>query len=62
MTSDFEKELKIKIQEYKALLTGDIFVAGDIQQKIYELKKQLNPRIELHPEEDDDEGCLNCGS
>ena len=62
MTSDFEKELKIKIQEYKALLTGDIFVDGDIQQKIYELKKQLNPRIELHPEEDDDEGCLNCGS
>lgn len=62
MTSDFEKELKIKIQEYKDLLTGDIFVDGDIQQKIYDLKKQLNPRIELHPEEDDDEGCLNCGS
>lgn len=62
MISDFEKELKIKIQEYKDLLTGDIFVDGEIQQKIYELKKQLNPRIELHPEEDDDEGCLNCGS
>jgi len=61
MTSDYEKELKIKIQEYKDLLTGDIFVDGEIQQKIYELKKQLNPRIELHPEEDD-EGCLNCGS
>lgn len=62
MISDFEKELRIKIQEYKDLLTGDIFVDGEIQQKIYELKKQLNPRIELHPEEDDDEGCLNCGS
>ena len=62
MVSDFEKELKIKIQEYKDLLTGNIFMDGELQQKIYELKKQLNPRIELHPEEDDDEGCLNCGS
>jgi hypothetical protein len=57
-----EQELKRKIEEYRDLLTGDIFADGEIQQKIYELKKQLNPRIELHPEEDDDEGCLNCGS
>ena len=57
-----EQELKRKIEEYRYLLTGDIFADGEIQQKIYELKKQLNPRIELHPEEDDDEGCLNCGS
>lgn len=57
-----EQELKRKIEEYRDLLTGDIFADGEIQQKIYELKKQLNPRIELHPEEDDDDGCLNCGS
>lgn len=57
-----EQELKRQIEEYRALLTGNIFEDGEIQQKIYELKKQLNPRIEEHPEEDDDEGCLNCGS
>jgi len=57
-----EQELKRQIEEYRALLTGNIFEDGELQQKIYELKKQLNPRIEEHPEEDDDEGCLNCGS
>jgi len=57
-----EQELKRQIEEYRALLTGNIFEDGEIQQKIYELKKQLNPRIEDHPEEDDDEGCINCGS
>jgi hypothetical protein len=62
MSEAEEKEIRLKIQEYKDLLTGNIFEDGEIQQKIYELKKELNPRIELHPEEDDDEGCLNCGS
>jgi peptide deformylase len=57
-----EQQIKHQIEEYKKLLTGDLFADGDIQQKIYDLKKQLNPRIEEHPEEDDDEGCLNCGS
>lgn len=57
-----EEEIRAQIEEYKKLLTGDLFADGDIQQKIYDLKKQLNPRIEEHPEEDDDEGCLNCGS
>jgi hypothetical protein len=57
-----EEQIRKQIEEYKTLLTGDLFADGDIQQKIYELKKQLNPRIEEHPEEDDDEGCLNCGS
>ncbi len=60
--SKTEEQIKQQIQEYKDLLTGNIFEDGEIQQKIYELKKQLNPRIEEHPEEDDDEGCLNCGS
>jgi hypothetical protein len=56
-----EEQIKQEIKEYKDLLTGNIFQDGEIQQKIYELKKELNPRIEEHPEEDD-EGCLNCGS
>jgi len=57
-----KEQIKQEIKEYKDLLTGNIFQDGEIQQKIYELKKELNPRIEEHPEEDDDEGCLNCGS
>jgi hypothetical protein len=32
-------------------------------QEIYDLKKKLNPEIENNPESDqDDEGCLYCGS
>jgi hypothetical protein len=57
-----EEQIRQQIAEYKNVLTGNIFQDGEVMQKIYELKKQLNPRIELHPEEDDDEGCLNCGS
>lgn len=57
-----EEEIRAKIAELKATLTGNIFEDGETQQAIYDLKKQLNPRIEEHPEEDDDEGCLNCGS
>lgn len=57
-----EIEIKNEIEQLRALLTGNLFEDGDIQQKIYDLKKELNPRIVEHPEEDDDEGCLNCGS
>ena len=52
-----------QITELKALLTGDLFQDGDLMQKIYELKKQLNPEIETNPDADEDEdGCLYCGS
>lgn len=54
--------IKEQIEELKALLTGDLFQDGDIMQKIYELKKQLNPEIETNPDADDDDGCLFCGS
>ena len=56
--------IKEQIEELKALLTGDLFQDGDLMQKIYELKKQLNPEIENNPELDDDdlEECLYCGS
>lgn len=58
-----EIEIKQEIDRLKSTLTGDIFKDGETQQEIYELKKQLNPRIEEHPEEDDDaDGCLNCGA
>jgi hypothetical protein len=56
-----EEQIKQQIEEYKALLTGDIFADGDIQQKIYELKKELNPAIVDNPELDDDV-CDSCGS
>lgn len=51
-----------QIQELKGKLTGNLFEDGEIQQQIYDLKKQLNPNIVDNPEEDDDEGCLYCGS
>lgn len=56
-----EEQIKQQIEEYKALLTGNIFADGDIQQKIYELKKELNPAIVDNPELDDDV-CNSCGS
>lgn len=59
---DAEK-IKIEIKELQSKLTGDIFQDGELMQEIYELKKQLNPEIENNPElDDDDEGCLYCGS
>ena len=55
--------IKEQIEELKALLTGDLFQDGEIMQKIYELKKQLNPEIETNPDADEDkDGCLFCGS
>ena len=53
-----------KIEELKSFLTGDLFQDGDILQKIYELKKEINPAIVDNPELDDDdlEECLYCGS
>lgn len=56
-----ENEIQTKIAELKTKLTGNLFEDMELQQEIYELKKILNPRIEEHPEEDDDE-CLSCGS
>ena len=56
--------IKEQIEELKGMLTGDLFQDGDIQQKIYDLKKQLNPAIVDNPELDNDdlEECLYCGS
>lgn len=58
-----EKVILEKIAELKAKLTGNLFEDGEVMQEIYELKKQLNPDIENNHElDDDDEGCLYCGS
>jgi len=55
--------IKEEIEQLKGMLTGDIFKDGDIQQKIYDLKKQLNPEIVDNPEADEDFGeCEACGS
>lgn len=55
--------IKEQIEELKAKLTGNIFEDGELMMEIYNLKKQLNPEIETNPEADDDEdGCLFCGS
>ena len=54
-------EIKEQIEALKAKLTGNLFEDGEIMQKIYELKKQLNPEIENNPDADDDEeGCIFC--
>lgn len=56
-------EIEQQITELKAKLTGNIFEDGELMMEIYNLKKQLNPDIESNPELDDDEdGCLFCGS
>lgn len=56
-----ESEIERDIEILRTQLTGDLFKDGEIQQKIYELKKELNPRIVDHPEEDT-HFCENCGS
>jgi len=59
---DAEK-IKNQIKKLQSKLTGDLFQDGEVMQEIYELKKQLNPEIENSPElDDDDDGCLYCGS
>ena len=57
-----EDQILRAIERLKSKLTGNLFEDGETHQEIYELKKILNPRIAEHPEEDTDEGCLNCGS
>ena len=57
------EKIKEKIKELQSKLTGDLFQDGEVMQEIYDLKKQLNPEIENNPElDEDDEGCLYCGS
>lgn len=59
-----EEQIHAQIDDLKGQLTGNLFEDGETQQKIYELKKQLQPEIEENPDKDnyDDEDCLYCGS
>jgi len=56
-------QITAEIERLKSQLTGNLFEDGETQQQIYDLKKQLNPAIEFAPQMDeDDDGCLYCGS
>lgn len=55
-------QIQAEIARLKTLLTGNLFEDGETQQQIYDLKKQLNPEIVNHPELDEDDECLSCGS
>ena len=54
-------EINAEIRSLKDTLTGDLLDDMETQQKIYDLKKVLNPLIVSTPELDDDE-CISCGS
>jgi hypothetical protein len=55
--------IKEEIEQLKGMLTGDLFQDLETHQKIYDLKKQLNPEIVDNPELDEDFGeCEACGS
>jgi hypothetical protein len=64
MVTTTEDAIKQEIAELKTKLTGNLFEDGETMQAIYELKKQLNPEIEFNPsmEDEDEDGCLYCGS
>lgn len=60
-----EQELKKKIDELRATLTGDLFTDMETQQQIYEVKKQLSALQGITIDEydaNDDYVCENCGS
>ena len=54
-------EINAEIRSLKDTLTGDLLNDMETHQKIYELKKILNPEIVANPQLDDDE-CISCGS
>jgi len=60
-----EEQLKLKIDELRAILTGNLFEDMQTQQTIYELKKELSALQGVTIEEyeaNDDYICENCGS
>lgn len=54
-------EINAEIRTLKDTLTGDLLDDMETHQKIYELKKILNPDIVANPQLDEDE-CISCGS
>ena len=54
-------KINAEIISLKDTLTGDLLSDMETHQKIYELKKILNPEIVANPQLDEDE-CISCGS
>jgi hypothetical protein len=54
-------EINAEIRRLRDTLKGDLLDDMETHQKIYELKKILNPYIVANPQLDDDE-CISCGS
>ena len=54
-------EINAEIIRLKDTLTGDLLSDMETHQKIYDLKKILNPDIVANPQLDEDE-CISCGS
>ena len=58
MTNTLEQQ----IQELETTLTGNLWDDAPTMAKIYELKKQLTPVEESVEVDQDQDGCLYCGS
>lgn len=58
------EEIKSLIDKLRAELTGNLLEDCDIQAEIYELKKEIATLqgLTIEQVEEDDEGCLYCGS
>jgi hypothetical protein len=54
-------EINAEIRRLRDTLKGDLLDDMETHQKIYELKKILNPDIVANPQLDEDE-CISCGS
>jgi hypothetical protein len=59
-----EQEIRSKIEDLKLTLTGNLLDDCETQNEIYQLKKKLSleTNIPIEKLDEDDEGCLYCGS
>ena len=59
-----EKEIREKIEQLKSTLTGNLLDDCEIQNEIFQLKKQLSleTNIPIDKLDEEDDGCLYCGS
>lgn len=51
-----------QIKDLESTLTGNLWDDAPTMAKIYELKKQITPVREEVLSEEDEDGCLYCGS
>ena len=59
-----EKEIREKIEQLKSTLTGNLLDDCETQNEIFQLKKQLSleTNIPIDKLDEEDDGCLYCGS